>query len=1136
MNDELVSGYCALCRSRCGTLNEIKDGRLMAVHPDENHPTGGAICLKGRAAPELIYSENRILWPMRRTQPKGAAEPGWVRISWDDALNEIAGKLLQFKAENGAESVAFGVTTPSGTPIIDSLEWIERFIRLYGSPNTCFSTEVCNWHKDTAHTFTFGCIMPAADYRNTELIILWGNNPAATWLAQASAIAEGRKTGAKMLVIDPRHTEFARDADTWLKVNPGTDVTLAMGLVRLMIQEKGYHESFVRTWTNAPLLVNEETGLLLREQDIKTGSPTNHYLIWNSTQNRPQPCTDNVAGDETFYQRAALKGRYSVMLSNGQSVISTPAFEKLKQAANGFTSGYVAEITGVSPDKQRDAVALIRGASRIAYHAWVGIAQSQNATQSERAIAILYALTGAFDTRGSNRIYSKPLTNAVNLLSLLPEAQRIKALGANERPLGPPTSGYITTADLQRAILESEPYPVRALFCFGSNMLSAHGNVDTAMAALKQLEFYVHCDQFETPTSRYADILLPASTLWEREALKIGFEISERAEAHVQLRPQLVKPQGEALADYEIVFRLACRMGMAEQFFHGDIDTGFNYILQPSGLTTDMLRAHPGGITMALENHERKYALRDTPDGKVRGFVTETGKVEIYSEKLHRNGYPAVPVRQAEPQYSHEFPLRLTTMKNALFCHSQHRSLVSLRRKSPDPQAIISRAVALAEGIENKDWIEINTPAGQARFKAKIDEAISDDVVIAEYGWWQGCPDLNRPELPINGVATSNYNALINYDVVDPLSGSVPLRMMQCAVRRAGSSLAWEGERKFVVVQRIQETPDVVSIRFAPADGQHVPKWQAGQAVIVRVFPEGQTEGLCRAYTLSNAPNRDSYYTISVRRQEGQDNLERNWQGEMSSYIHRQLQPGDEVTLTAPAGDFIIPRQSRAPVVMIAGGIGITPFISYLSSLEPDAQGPELWLYYGNRNSQSHAFRRQLQDLAQRLPRLTIVDVYDDPLTSDIAGQDYQYEGVITAALFDEKLIHKRARFYLCGPGPMVSALEAGLRSRGVFAFDIFKELFAPPRARVSGGKTRHTVVFARTGVTVEWTPASGTLLQLGEQHHIRMAGGCRAGQCECCAVKVIEGTVDALGENAVNDGTCLACQCVPVSDIVIDA
>lgn len=1127
MSEHLVPGYCALCRSRCGTLNEIIDGRLLSVRPNKDHPTGGAVCLKGKAAPELIYNESRVLWPLRRTQPKGANDPGWKRISWEEALNEIACKLTQFKTETGAESVAFGVTTPSGTPIVDSVEWIERFIRLYGSPNTCYSTEVCNWYKDTAHTFTFGCITPAADYSNAELIILWGNNPAATWLAQANAIGEGRKKGAKMIVIDPRHTELAREAEVWLNLNPGTDIVLAMGLIRQML-DKGYHEIFVRTWTNAPLLVNKKTGLLLRERDIISNSLTNHYLLWDNIDNLIRPCTDTVIGDEVFYQRAALSGCYSLTLINGETVEFTPALEILRQAVAQYTPKRVHAITGITIEKQQAALNLIHNASRIAYHAWVGIAQSRNATQTERAIAILYALTGAFDTIGSNRIYAKPPYNAVNLLSLLSEEQQKKALGLKERQLGPPASGYISTADLHRAILEHKPYKVRGLVCFGSNMLLAHGNVNTAITALKHLEFHVHCDHFVTPTSRFADILLPASTLWEHEALKIGFEISERADTHVQLRPRLVAPQGESLADYEIVFRLACKMGMSDHFFYGDIDAGFNYILQPSGLTLEMLRAQPGGITTHVINREKKYTLHDGLNGKPRGFATETGKVEIYSERLLRHGYSPVPQFTEEPSKKDNFPLRLTTMKNALFCHSQHRNLVSLRRKSPDPQAIISRAIAKDRGIDNKDWIEVKTPAGQAHFRAKIDDAIHNDVVIAEYGWWQGCHDLNKSELPIIGQNNSNYNALLNYQTVDNLSGSVPMRTMHCTVDKLGDALAWKGERRFIVSRIIEETSDVRSISFIPVDNKQPLSWQAGQAVILRVFPRDKPEGICRAYTLSNAPGHEAHFTISVKLQ---------MQGVMSSFIHQQLQVGDNVTLTAPNGNFIIPTESVAPVVMIAGGIGITPFMSYLKYLDPTKKGPDLWLYYGNGNSQNHAFKSQLQILARQLTRLKIINVYDNPLSIDIRGKDYDHRGFITASLFDEKLIQGRARFYLCGPTPMIDSLEEGLQKRGVFAFDIYKEQFVPPTPRITSRKSKHKVVFARSGLTVQWTLASGTLLQLGEKHNISMAGGCRAGQCGCCAIKVKEGIVNSLtDQTSCEPGMCLACQSVPASDIIVDA
>lgn len=117
---------------------------------------------------------------MPRTNPKSYPDPGWKVISREQALSEVAQRLDTARRQLGAESVAFAVTTPSGTPLSDSIGWIERFIRLFGSPNTCYATEICNWHKDHAHAFTFGCGMPTADYRQADPTLLWGHNPAHT--------------------------------------------------------------------------------------------------------------------------------------------------------------------------------------------------------------------------------------------------------------------------------------------------------------------------------------------------------------------------------------------------------------------------------------------------------------------------------------------------------------------------------------------------------------------------------------------------------------------------------------------------------------------------------------------------------------------------------------------------------------------------------------------------------------------------------------------------------------------------------------------------------------------------------------------------------------------------------------------
>jgi anaerobic selenocysteine-containing dehydrogenase len=260
--------FCTQCRSRCGCVAVVEDGRLAGIEPLPGHPTGDKLCPKGRAAPELVYHPDRLMRPLRRTAPKSAADPGWQPISWDEALDEIAGRMQAIKTSYGAEQVAFSVTTPSGSHLSDSISWIERLIRAYGSPNTIYATEICNWHKDFASRFTYGTDIGTPDFAHTDCVLLWGNNPATTWLARATEVQKALKRGACMIVVDPRPTAFAKRADQWLQVRPGTDQVLALGLANLMITSGSFDREFIARWSNGPLLVRDDTGRFLRQSDL----------------------------------------------------------------------------------------------------------------------------------------------------------------------------------------------------------------------------------------------------------------------------------------------------------------------------------------------------------------------------------------------------------------------------------------------------------------------------------------------------------------------------------------------------------------------------------------------------------------------------------------------------------------------------------------------------------------------------------------------------------------------------------------------------------------------------------------------------------------------------------------------------
>ncbi len=483
--------------------------------------------------------------------------------------------------------------------------------------------------------------------------------------------------------------------------------------------------------------------------------------------------------------------------SSGQSasrrpageIACRPAFEIVAEQCGRYPPERVASICGVEAAQVVAAARMLWESRPVAYYAWSGVEQHTNATQISRAIGQLYALTGSLDIPGGNVLFSPVPTPNVEGRELLEPSQRSKALGMQERTLGPARWGFVTSDDVYRAILERTPYRVRGLVGFGANVIMAHADTRRGRDALAALEFYVHADLFMNPTAELADVVLPVASPFEREALKIGFEGSQDAASHVQLRPRVVDPPGEARSDAEIVFGLATRLGLGANFWNGDIDAGHRVRLQACGLTLEELRDHPEGVRLSLETRFRKFA--EEPNGVPVGFNTPTRRVELYSQTLLEGGY--APVAEFEeprvsplsrPDLAARYPLILTSTKHHLFCETQHRGLASLRRKAMDPELEIHPATAEERGIAAGDWVHLDTPLGTVRARARLNDTLRPDVVVGQHGWWQGCPELGAPGYDPFGPAGANLNLIIGNEAVDPISGSVPHRAYVAQVRR----------------------------------------------------------------------------------------------------------------------------------------------------------------------------------------------------------------------------------------------------------------------------------------------------------------------------------------------------------------
>ena len=393
----------------------------------------------------------------------------------------------------------------------------------------------------------------------------------------------------KLIVVDPRNVGLANKADVWLRVRPGTDGALALGLANIMIERGWYDEDFVRAWSNGPLLVRSDTGRLLKANELASGGSANQFVAWDLLINRTVGYDPAEGRYEAATKDLALRGEYTVATLDG-CYPCRPAFDHYAALCKTYSPDVIDRTCWIPRNQLEQTAHTIWHARPVSYYAWSGHEHHANSTETARAMAMLYALTGSFDAAGGNVLLPNVPAGSITGEALPAAKGLAPAIGLIERPLGPARWSSVSTQDFYRAVLEGAPYPVRGLIGFGSNLLLAQGDPVRGRAALAALDFYAHADLFMNPTAALADIVLPVASCFEREALKIGFEISADAQSLVQFRQAIVEPPGQARPDTDIIFDLATRLGLGEHFWDGNVDASYREQLDPSGITLEQLR------------------------------------------------------------------------------------------------------------------------------------------------------------------------------------------------------------------------------------------------------------------------------------------------------------------------------------------------------------------------------------------------------------------------------------------------------------------------------------------------------------------------------------------------------------------
>jgi len=683
-------------------------------------------CPRRAGAHEYIYHPERVRFPLKRVGGRG--ENKWERITWEQALDEIAEKLKEIKKEYGPESLF--VTSGTGRTMM----WPRvRFMNLFGTPNLVTQGTICFGPALIGAAAILGWSIT----HRTSLVIpptsrsafLIGINPFHSTLRLWKSLLDFKKRGGKIIVADPRRTRTTDLADIWLQHRPGTDAALLMAMINVIIKEGLYDREFVEKWCYGFDKLEER----VREYSLEKASKITWVppeKIREATilyaKEKPGISVNGMGEEHLETQQASIQARLIMSAIVGN--IDVDGGDYMGGPGACITEEELELSEMLSTEQRRKQI----GADRFKLLSWPG-----------------RELIGALQ----EKFWGKESV--------------VRAYAHN--PL------------VYRAMITGEPYPVRAGITTFSNPMVTQANVKLIYKALKSLDLYVVLDFWLTPSAQLADYVLPAACWLERPQAE-PVMADNRTIAGERALPAVVPGKHEYWTDYDFFRGLGMRLDQEKYWPWKTDEEVADYRLEPIGVTLQELMDKKDGVDFPPKVF-RKYE-------KKGGFATSTGKVELYSTILEKLGYDPLPYYEepkespiSTPDLANEYPLILITGgRFQPYFHSEHRQIESIRKRRPEPIVQIHPEKARELDIQDGDWIWIETPRGRVKQKCMYFDGLLQQVVHMEHGWW--FPELPGEDPWLRGVWESNVNVLTDDDPdhCDPRSGGWPLRTALCKI------------------------------------------------------------------------------------------------------------------------------------------------------------------------------------------------------------------------------------------------------------------------------------------------------------------------------------------------------------------
>ena len=767
---KVLRSTCQMCHGGCGVLVHVRGGRVVKVEGNPEHALNqGRLCSKALASIQQLYNPTRLQHPLKRVGAR--CEGKWQRISWDEALDTISEKCLDCVDKYGP----YPIVTSRGTGRPPAHLWKMPLVALGCARNEVSPSNVCHQSRYIPNNMMG---LPGAnewpDWPNSKLTVMAGGASSTRGHSQFDrpmCMLSAHERDSKIIIIDPRCDEIASKADVWLPVRPGSDGALLLAWMHVILFEDLYDKEFITKWTNAPYLVRSDNGKLVMESDVKPDGDPEKYMVWDTV-------TESAQVADTPGVEVALFGTYTP-----GEVECRPAWDLLAERLKEWTPERVAEITWLPQGKIIETARMYGTIKPASFYWGLALDQHMNMPYTTMCQNTLRSMVGSIYSVGGDwplepGVRGHRSQQRMGAYRETPD-QKPNSIGTKEYPLLLKAGQrYVIATAVWRAINEGIPYKPRVFLNTTSTLMWA-GNQKMVWETLRKLEFIVDFDRFASPFSELADILLPGTTWLENDCTYYKRRCLS-AQQHA------VKPMYESWTAPKFCIEFAKRLGVGE-YFPNTEEEWLDGMVKGMGLTWNEFKDMPP--RMGPPNQFKRYEEIDEETGKPVGFPTPTGKLEIYVTQFLEHGYDPLPsyVEPPESPYStpelaKEYPLILTCgSKTHFYFHSQDRQVPWLRELLMHPRVEMNPKTAAKLGIEEGDWVWIETPRGRVRQTAHLTNGIDPRVVDAQHNWWY--PEKSAETQ--HGLFDSNINVLTSNTEVEPMVGAEVYRGLLCKIYKA---------------------------------------------------------------------------------------------------------------------------------------------------------------------------------------------------------------------------------------------------------------------------------------------------------------------------------------------------------------